>query len=256
MKKLLFFDVDGTLYNSKKQLPQSAKEAIWQARENGHEIAIATGRAPFMIQDLLDELQIDTYVTFNGQYVVHKGKVIFTDQIPINELQQIVAFGQSSGHPFVFINEREMIANTPNHTSITDSLATIHFPYPQIDANYYLQQPVYQTLLFAQQHEQRIYEEKFPTVQFIRWHEFSCDMLPAQGSKARGIQKLVEHLNVSMEDVIAFGDGLNDLEMLRSVGFSVAMGNGHEKAKVAASFIAEHVDEDGLAKSMRALKLI
>ena len=82
MKKLLFFDVDGTLYNMKKELPSSAKEAIMQARENGHEIAIATGRAPFMIQDLLDELQIDTYVTFNGQYVVYKGNVIFTDQIP------------------------------------------------------------------------------------------------------------------------------------------------------------------------------
>ena len=256
MKKLLFFDVDGTLYNSKKQLPSSAKEAIIQARENGHEIAIATGRAPFMIQDLLDELQIDTYVTFNGQYVVYKGKVIFTDQIPNEELQRVLAFGKSNDHPFVFINDREMIATSPNHASIAESLATLHYPYPVIDANYYLNEPVYQTLLFARQHEQLIYEEKFPTVQFIRWHEYSCDMLPASGSKARGIQKLIEHIQVPMEDVIAFGDGLNDVEMLSSVGLGVAMGNGHDQAKAAASLIADHVDQDGLAKAMRTLKLI
>ena len=256
MKKLLFFDVDGTLYNSKKQLPPSAKEAILRARENGHEIAIATGRAPFMIQNLLDELQIDTYVTFNGQYVVYKGEVIFTDQIPNEELQEILAFGQMNDHPFVFINEREMIATLPNYTSVADSLATLHYPYPNIDATYYLREPVYQTLLFATQHEQQMYEEKFPNVQFVRWHEYSCDMLPARGSKARGIQKLIEHIQIPMEEVIAFGDGLNDVEMLSSVGLGVAMGNGHEKAKAVANLVAEHVDEDGLAKVMETLKLI
>lgn len=256
MKKFLFFDVDGTLYNSNKQLPQSAKEAIFKARENGHEIAIATGRAPFMIQNLLDELQIDTFVTFNGQYVVYKGNVIFTDQIPNEMLQKILNYGEKNEHPFVFINDVEMIATAPNYTSISESLATLHYPYPVINASYYLQRPVYQTLLFAKQHEQEQYEKEFPNVQFIRWHEYSCDMLPAGGSKARGIQKLIEHINFPMEDVIAFGDGLNDIEMLSSVGYSVAMGNGHEKAKAVASYIAKSVDEDGIANAMKDLGLI
>jgi HAD superfamily hydrolase (TIGR01484 family) len=93
MTKILFFDVDGTLYNSDKQLPHATKEAIAKARNNGHEIAIATGRAPFMIKSLLHELNIDTYVCFNGQYVVYKGDVVFTDGVPKDELKEIVAFG-------------------------------------------------------------------------------------------------------------------------------------------------------------------
>ena len=256
MKKLLFFDVDGTLYNSQKELPHSAKEALLKARENGHEVAIATGRAPFMIRELLEELEIDTYITFNGQYVVHKGEVIYTDQIAKTELQKIIAFGESQNHPFVFLNEKEMIASKEKHLSIEESLDTLHYPYPKIDANYYLQNPVYQTLLFAEQHEQEQYEKQFPNVQLIRWHKFSCDILPRAGSKSRGIQKLIEHLDVSMEDVIAFGDGLNDVEMLSAVGLGVAMGNGHEKAKAAASIITKHVDEDGLAFAMKQLNLI
>ncbi|MEK4424274.1 Cof-type HAD-IIB family hydrolase [Solibacillus sp. FSL K6-1523] len=256
MKKILFFDVDGTLYNSRKELPKSAKEALFKARENGHEIAIATGRAPFMIQDLLEELEIDTYITFNGQYVVHKGEVIYTDQIAKDELKKIIAFGETQNHPFVFLNEKEMIASKDKYLSIEESLNTLHYPYPKIDANYYSQNPVYQTLLFAEQHEQELYEKQFPNVQFIRWHQFSCDILPREGSKSRGIQKLIEHLNVTMENTVAFGDGLNDVEMLGGVGIGVAMGNSHEKAKAAASIITKHVDEDGLAFAMKQLNLI
>ncbi|MBD8031594.1 MULTISPECIES: Cof-type HAD-IIB family hydrolase [Solibacillus] len=256
MKRLLFFDVDGTLYNSEKKLPNSAKEAILKAREKGHEIAIATGRAPFMIKDILEELQIDTYVTFNGQYVVYKGEVIYTNQIVNEMLATILKFGSQRNHPFVFLNEKEMIATEGDYESIEQSLATLYFPYPQIDANYYLHTPVYQTLIFINEQEQPIYEQQFPEVQFVRWHPLSCDMLPKGGSKANGIKKLLEYTGFSEEQIVTFGDGLNDIEMLSEFPQSVAMGNGHKKAKEAASMITAHVDEDGLALAMEKLKLV
>ena len=81
MKKYLFFDVDGTLYNHDKKIPDSTLEALELARKNGHEIAIATGRAPFMIKNILEDLNIHTYVSLNGQYVVYNKEVIFTDSI-------------------------------------------------------------------------------------------------------------------------------------------------------------------------------
>lgn len=109
MKKVLFFDVDGTLYDSKKQLPPSAKEAIFQAKRNGYEIAIATGRAPFMIEPILKELEIDIYVTFNGQYVVYKNEVIFTDSVPKEELTEIIEFGSKRDHPVVFIDDKKWL---------------------------------------------------------------------------------------------------------------------------------------------------
>lgn len=256
MKKFLFFDVDGTLYDSNKKLPKTAKEAIFKARKKGHEIAIATGRAPFMIEDILKELEIDTYVTFNGQYVVYKGKVVYTGQIANDTLAEILQFGAQRNHPFVFLNEKEMIASADAYESVERSLATLQYPYPQIDSQYYLHTPVYQTLVFIDEQEQPIYEQQFPDVQFVRWHPLSCDMLPKGGSKANGIKKLLEHIEFPFEDVITFGDGLNDIEMLSEFEFSVAMENGHEKAKEVASMIAGHVDEDGLANAMEKLNLV
>ncbi|MEO4053683.1 Cof-type HAD-IIB family hydrolase [Solibacillus sp. CAU 1738] len=256
MKKILFFDVDGTLYNSEKKLPDSAREAIMRARANGHEIAIATGRAPFMIQSLLEELDIDTFVTFNGQYVVYKGEVVFTDGISTQQLEEIIDFGAQREHPVVFLNEEKMIASLPGHASIRDSLATLHYPYPEIAADFYHDHAVYQTLIFMEQQEESLYKEAFPNIEFVRWHEKCCDMLPKGGSKARGIEKLIECIGLKMEDTIAFGDGLNDVEMLQAAGIGVVMGNGHTMAKRVADIEAPHVDDDGLYKIMETLQLI
>lgn len=256
MGKLLFFDVDGTLYNSEKQLPSSAKEALLAARANGHEIAIATGRAPFMIESLLKELDIDTYVTFNGQYVVYKGEVIFTDGIPKEQLSDIISFGQQRNHPVVFLDNQQMIAAAEGDFRIEESLATLRYPYPVVDETYYRQQAVYQTLLYITADEQPLYEQTFPQVEFVRWHPYSCDMLPKGGSKARGIQKILDHCGREMKDIVAFGDGLNDIEMLQTVGTGVAMGNAHEEVLAIADVVIGHVDQHGLAEGMKKIGII
>ena len=256
MTKILFFDVDGTLYDSEKKLPNSAKLAVKEAKANGYEIAIATGRAPFMIEPLLRELEIDTYVSFNGQYVVYKGKVIWSDGVDNETLREIITFGQSRNEPVVFLDEKEMIASIDLDTRIDESLATLKYPYPRIDATFYQEQPVYQTLVFVTEEDEHLYKTKFPNVQFVRWHPYSCDVLPKHGSKARGIEKLLTHMGKTFDDAIAFGDGLNDIEMIQAVGTGVVMSNGHEKTLVVADIIAPHVDEDGIAKVMKEMKII
>lgn len=256
MKKILFFDVDGTLYNSEKKLPESAKSALLEARRKGYELAIATGRAPFMIQSLLEELDINTYVTFNGQYVVYQGEIVYADGIEKDELAKIIAFGEARNEPVVFLDDKQMIASVGNHDKVAESLNTLKYPYPKLDSSYYMQHNVYQTLIFMEEKDEPLYREAFPNVKFVRWHRYSCDILPKGGSKAAGIEKLLAKMGLTLKDAIAFGDGLNDVEMLEAVGTSVAMGNGHEDAKAVATHIADHVDKDGLAKMMRQLNII
>ncbi|MFF2177138.1 Cof-type HAD-IIB family hydrolase [Lysinibacillus sp. NPDC058147] len=256
MKKILFFDVDGTLYNSEKILPASAKEALFEARRNGYELAIATGRGPFMIQSLLEELEIDTYITFNGQYVVYKGEVVYTNGIEKDKLAKIIAFAEARNELLVFLDDKRMIASGENNAWVAESLNTLNYPYPEIDSTYYMQNSVYQTLIFMEEKDEHLYREAFPNVEFVRWHRYSCDILPKGGSKALGIEKILDKIGLTLNDAVAFGDGLNDIEMLQAVGTGVAMGNGHERVKAVATHIAKHVDEDGLAKMMRQLNII
>jgi hydroxymethylpyrimidine pyrophosphatase-like HAD family hydrolase len=80
--------------------------------------------------------------------------------------------------------------------------------------------------------------------------------LPAGGSKAEGIEKVIEHLGTPSERQVAFGDALNDLEMLKQIEHSFAMGNGMDQVKHTAKYITTRVDEDGIYNGLKQLNLI
>lgn len=256
MSKLLLLDIDGTLLNSRKELPASAEKALIEARANGHELAIATGRGPFMFEELRERLGIKTYISFNGQYIVHEGNAIHKEALNPETLHSITEYAEQRDHPLVYMNEMKMISSIDFHPDIDESLKSLKFPHPQTEKGFHVDNPIYQTLVFCEESEEQQYRDRFTDVNFVRWHRVSCDILPAGGSKASGIKQLIRSTGHSIEDTIAFGDGLNDMQMMEIAGTSVAMANGHEKTKKLASYVTEHVDEDGLAKAFSHLGLI
>ena len=256
MSKLLLLDIDGTLLDSHKKLPASAKEALQQARLNGHDLAIATGRGPFMITNVLEELEIDTYITFNGQYIAHKGEAIHKQAIDADVLNDIFEFADQRAHPLVFMNDKKMVSSIDFHPDIDESIKTLKMAHPEVDKEFYLNNDVYQALVFCEEEEEQQYRDTFNQVDFVRWHRVSCDITPKGGTKASGIKHLIRATGHSIEETIAFGDGLNDLQMMDIAGYSVAMENGHEETKKRASYVTDHVDNDGLAKAFKHLKLI
>ncbi len=256
-KSIIFFDIDGTLYNDEKKVPASTKKAIMSLKELGHEVAIATGRAPFMFDDLREELDIDTYVSYNGQYVVLNGDVIHKNPLPLDAIERLTEVALQHEHPVVYMDHEDMKANVPSHQYIDESISTLKIKvHPTHDPEYYKNRELFQALLFCEREEEQVYEDQFKEFDFIRWHRFSTDVLPSGGSKAKGIQKIVEALNIKEENVYAFGDGLNDIEMLTVVKNSVAMGNGQEEAKKAAKFVTKSVDEDGILHGLKMVKLL
>lgn len=256
-KSVIFFDIDGTLLNHDKKLPTSTKEAIFQLKKKGHEVAIATGRAPFMFEDLRKELDIHTFVSYNGQYVVSNNEVIFTNPLKNSSLETLTDVALRNGHPVVFMDHEDMKANVPEHTYIEESMSTLKLDiFPSHDPHYYKGRELFQTLLFCTEGEEKQYEQAFPDFDFVRWHPVSVDILPKGGSKARGIEILVEKLGYPSERQYAFGDGLNDIEMLTTIKNSVAMGNGHEKVKEVAKYITRSVNEDGILHGLKMVGLL
>lgn len=256
MKKIVFFDIDGTLLDQEKKLPRSTKKAIQLLKENGVFVAIATGRAPFMFTSLKKELDIDSFVSFNGQYVVFENEAIYKNPLEQSELERFLLDTKTNEHPLIFMNELTMKATTHYHPFIETSMGSLLFPHPDEDKSFYVQNEIYQSLLFCKENEETFYFEKYPEFDFIRWHPYSVDILPKGGSKAEGIKKMIDRLGFDLKDVYAFGDGLNDLEMLKAVGTGVAMGNGVPEAKALANFVTTDVSEDGIWNGLKEVKLI
>ncbi|MFL6561113.1 MAG: HAD hydrolase family protein, partial [Bacillus sp. (in: firmicutes)] len=173
-----------------------------------------------------------------------------------NELNKLFINSKQNNHPLVFMNEKTMKASVQYHPFIQDSLGSLNFPHPEDDASFYVNRKMYQSLLFCENKNEELYFSNYPKFDFIRWHPYSVDVLPMGGSKAEGIKKMIERLGFKMEDVYAFGDGLNDLEMLKAVGTGVSMGNGVTEAKELADFVTSDVSEDGIWNGLKELQLI
>lgn len=256
-KSIVFFDIDGTLLTDDKKLPSSTKEAIFKLKEYGHEVAIATGRAPFMFEDLRKELDIHTFVSCNGQYVVLNNEKIYSNPLKNSSVQRFIIEAQRRNHPIVFIDQEDMKMNVPEHSHVTESIETLKVNrFPTFDPYYYKERELYQMLLFCQDGEEEQYEREFEDFDFIRWHPVSVDVIPKGGSKAKGIQKIAEKLGIPQERLYAFGDGLNDIEMLSTIKNSVAMGNAVETVKVAAKYVTKPVDEDGISHGLQKVGLL
>ncbi|WP_077329120.1 Cof-type HAD-IIB family hydrolase [Virgibacillus siamensis] len=256
-QSMIFFDLDNTLLNAEKEVPQSAKRAIRALQNDGHIVAIATGRTPFAFDHLLEELDIDTYVSLNGQYVVSKGEVIYRNPLNTEALKELTASALEHEHPIVYIDHKDWTSNKENDASVKHAIGELKIPQElKYDPDYYIGRDIYQALVFCTDGEEQVYEERFDQFDFIRWHPVSVDVLPHGGSKAKGIEKAIEKMGIAPENVYAFGDGLNDIEMLRAVQNSVAMGNAEEIVKEAAKSVTKSVDEDGVEHGLKLVGLL
>jgi Cof subfamily protein (haloacid dehalogenase superfamily) len=255
--KLIFFDIDGTLLNHEKRLPASTRKAVQELKLAGHKVAIATGRGPFMFKELREELGIDLFISFNGQYVEWEGEAIYINPIPPELIQSVTDMAMLNNHPMVFMDRDTMKSSVEYHAYVKESIDSLKIAHPGHDPEYFKGRPIYQCLLFCTIGEEMEYKDRFGSgLDFVRWHQFSTDILPVGGSKARGIRKVMDKLGVDMNDVYAFGDGLNDIEMLEMVENSVAMGNALDIVKEKARYVTKDVEDDGIRHGLRMLKLL
>jgi Cof subfamily protein (haloacid dehalogenase superfamily) len=255
-KPIVFFDIDGTLLNEDKVIPDSTKKAVRLLQEQGIHTVIATGRIPKMFYWIQKELNIDSYVSMNGQYVVFEGQEIYSNPMNQEMLGELSAMTASNGHALAYCTRNNIKVSKGNHPFIEASFDSLLMPYPEVDKEYYQHLPIYQGHLYCDSQNEQMYIESFPDLSFVKWHEYAYDILPKGASKAVGIGKLLEALDLNREDCYAFGDGLNDLEMLTSVGTGIAMGNAVPEAKAAADLVTSHVSNDGILHGLIQVGLL
>src|SRR5699024_3419656 len=112
MKKLVFFDIDGTLVTRNNHIPSSTIEAVEQLKLNGGIPVIATGRAPVLMREISKKLKIDSYIAMNGQYIVHEGEVIYSNPIDMDLVDQVVKVANERHDGILLSTADEIVANS------------------------------------------------------------------------------------------------------------------------------------------------
>ena len=119
-----------------------------------------------------------------------------------------------------------------------------------------LKTEVFQLIAFFRAEQEKQVMAQLPGCEATRWNPLFTDIVPRGGSKQVGMEKLLAHFGIRREECMAFGDGGNDIPMLRYAGIGVAMGNAREEVKAAADYVTSSVDEDGIAMALRHFGLL
>lgn len=255
-KDIVFFDIDGTLLDEDKNLPVSTKQAIQTLQSKDVYVVIATGRPPFMFEDLRKELEINSFIGYSGQYVVFEGHKIYGNPIDDTEVRRLHAAALEKDYPMIFMGNDLMRATIGDHPHVKAGLGQLKFAYPEVDPTFIDDQEIYQALLFCEAEQEKALACQAGKSRFVRWHASTLDVFPGGGSKAVGVQKMIEASGLNGHHTYAFGDGLNDLEMFKEVGIGVAMGNAVPELKAIADYITDDVDQDGVLKGLEHFGLL
>ena len=255
--KIIFFDIDDTLRNSKTGfIPSTIPTIFKQLREKGILTGIASGRGIFGVVPEIRDLKPDFFVTLNGAYIEDKkGNVIYSNKIAKDKVEEYITWTKEVGIDYGLVGSHA--AKLSRRTEMISQAIDPIYPDLEVDPDFYQKEDIYQMWTFEDQGDDLILPDTLAsTLRMVRWHEHSSDVVPISGSKAAGVAKVVEHLGLKPENVMVFGDGLNDLELFDYAGISIAMGNSHEKIKEKADYITKTVEEDGIFDALERFGMV
>lgn len=274
MSKLIFLDIDGTLVDYENRIPDSAIKAIRQARTNGHQIFLCTGRSRAEIQPEIWQIEIDGLIGGNGAYVEYQNQVLMHQLIAEETAHRLVDWLKSRNLAFYLESNNGLFAS-PDFEEKAEPVIALY------TARKGMQKMSVRELMTGIIFGGELYRNDLNKVSFIlnsyQDHLDSAQAFPElkagtwggvgetalfgdlgikETDKGKAISLLLSRLNASQADTFAFGDAKADIPMLEYCAVGVAMGNGGEEIKAMADFITTDVNDDGLYNAFKHFKLI
>lgn len=278
-EKLLFFDIDGTLVNFKGQMPESARAALKEAQKNGHKIFLCTGRGKGQIYPFLLDFGFDGVVAAAGAYVEYHGKILIHKVYGADLVRTVSELFAENDTSFMLQTTAGCVMT---HRGLVRFVRSLGVDAEDEDAARAFVKKTWGTLILDD--DAASFAEKYADTENLLYSD--CPLSIAEVQKAVGpgllvvppsfshvvegqgeitisgveksaaIRETAEKIGKSIGDTVAFGDGPNDVEMLRAAGIGVAMGNAIPEAREAADVVTRDIDDGGIAYALRELGLI
>ena len=251
--KALFFDIDGTLVSFKThRIPQSTVDALEQAKKNGVEVYISTGRPKQVINNLGQiEHLIDGYITANGARCFVEDTLVSQHAILPSDVKKIIEAADRDNYPAIVVSETRFAIH-----HYTEEVYEIFCKGLGVDSSVFADvndlgdEPILQITPFCTLEQEALLMPTLENCTSGRWHPAFTDITARGADKGKGLLAMADYLGLNIEETMAFGDGGNDISIIKEAGVGVAMGNAGEELKQVADYITTHVDEDGVKNAL------
>lgn len=276
-RKLIFLDIDGTLVYAMQAPSDHVTQAVRSARANGHKVFLCTGRnMPIIGKDILD-VGFDGVIASAGSHIETDGKVLFDSILPEETIQECLRIFHEHGMYcrietpegiYTDPQMEELLLQTaeadPANSELIRMQKEIETGIPVLPYDQYPHKGAYKICFTSRNLESVEKTKKHLESRFVyAVHPyadsstcFNGEIIPRGIDKGRGMEMVCSYYGVALQDTIAFGDSMNDYEMMQTAGLSVAMGNACEELKSMADVVCGNVWDDGIYYEFRRMKLI
>ena len=245
--KIAFFDIDGTLVQFWKKIPsEKTVYALNELKKKGILICIATGRTSLMLPKF-EKIKFDVYITFNGSFCFNDKEIISKSPIPKKDVLQILNNSKRMNRGMTISNEKYQVTNCK------DEILETYFSFVSVKnivvddfESRCNNDDIYQIMIGVNKSEYDDILKGTTDVEITAWWDKAVDIIPSFSGKGKAVNNILAYYGFSKDESIAFGDGNNDIEMLKAVGTGVAMENSNNDVKAAADVICKSVDDDGI----------
>lgn len=257
--KILFLDIDGTIVTPEDTIEESTKDAILQVQAKGVEVFLATGRPLHEIKELAKEINIDSYIGYNGAYAIYKGEDIFQDPMDDSSVKKFLDIASVNQHDVVLYTNEKNVLTKLDSPQMQDFIKIFHLHKNELYSPSSDLEVLGMTLVNLKNEDPPLYQ----VVDGIHLSQVNVegmrhcyDVIRDRVNKGYGVQMVLKHLGIGKENSIAFGDGMNDKEMLQQVGESFAMGNGHPDLFQYAKHKTTDVNNSGVFNGLQTLGIV
>lgn len=265
-RKLIFLDIDGTLVSDMKAPSAKVSEAVRRARKNGHRVFLCTGRNMAIIGENIVNVGFDGIIASAGGHVEVQGRVLYDNILPEETIQECLSVFHEH-RMYCRIESPEGIYTDPQMEALLKEAkpdktnSELIRMQKEIEAgiaiqtyDQYPQKGAYKICFTATDLRDIEETKKYIEGRFSyavhpyenSSHCFNGEIIPREVDKGKGMEKICCHFGADMKDTVAFGDSMNDYEMMKSAGISIAMGNACEELKGVADHVCENVWDDGI----------
>ena len=259
-RKVVFFDIDGTIWDYTNYIPESTVSAIRALRANGHFAFICSGRCRGYIRDPgLFEIGFDGVVSGCGTMIEHGEEVVFYKELDAGLIRDTIktvrSFGMKpllEGRDYLYMDYEEF-KDDPYGQKLLKEMGNRLKSIKDNEGEWKCSKLSCET---GDSDIDACYDIVKDDFDFIVHTSRVVEMVPRGLNKATGMRKVAELLGCSMENTMAFGDGENDIEMIEAAGVGIAMGNGNEHVRKVADYVTASLEDDGIYKACEYFGLI
>ncbi|WP_404454643.1 Cof-type HAD-IIB family hydrolase [Virgibacillus necropolis] len=257
----LFLDIDGTILRPDHTIMDTTKEAIQQVKEQGIDVFLATGRPLHEIYGLADELKVNSFIGYNGAFATYQNNTIVDEPMDSRTAEHFLETAYNNQHDIVVYTSEKNYYTALTSDATKNFINTFHLKEneqlkPELDIKHEI---LSMTLINIDDKDFPLYstdDNLYLSPVNVNGINNCYDVIRKNVNKGEAIKTVLKNFNRTSEGAIAFGDGMNDKEMLTTVGEGFAMGNAHPDLFAYAKNRTTTVSDSGIFNGLNRLGLV